>query len=47
MEKDIEDIFKKIQAEEAGIRTFDDLAERFQGTFSCQNIDFSGDYLNI
>jgi hypothetical protein len=25
----------------------DDLAERFQGTFSCQNIDFSGDYLNI
>ena len=25
----------------------DDLAERFQGTFSCQNINFAGDYLNI
>ena len=34
MEKDIEDIFKKIQAEEAGIRTFDDLAESFRRIFS-------------
>ena len=33
MEKDIEDIFKKIQAEEAGIRTFDDLAESFDSTY--------------
>jgi hypothetical protein len=33
MEKDIEDIFKKIMAEEAGIRTFDDLAESFDSTY--------------
>ena len=25
----------------------DDLAERFQGTFSCQNVNFSGDWINI
>ena len=25
----------------------DDLAERFQGTFSCQNVDFSGNWINI
>jgi hypothetical protein len=29
------------------VADIDDLAERFQGTFSCQNINFSGDYLNI
>ena len=33
MEKDIEDIFKKIQAEEAGIKTFHDLAESFDSTY--------------
>ena len=25
----------------------DDLAERFQGTFSCQNVNFTGDWINI
>tara|TARA_Y100001937_G_scaffold115954_1_gene167341 strand:- start:116 stop:952 length:837 start_codon:yes stop_codon:yes gene_type:complete len=33
MEKDIENIFKKIMAKEAGIRTFDDLAESFDSTY--------------
>ena len=33
MEEYLEDIFKKIMAEEAGIRTFDDLAESFDSTY--------------
>ena len=29
------------------VADIDDLAERFQGTFSCQNINFAGNWINI